>query len=204
MTNQFLKDIREQAIQRARELVERPLLVLDTETTGLGPDAEICEIALVTVKGTPILNTLVKPSVSIPADAVAIHGIDDAMVSQSLALDQLVPTISEALYDVEAVVIYNADFDVRLLNQSCKSVAFDELPWNRTDARKPAIVCAMELYAEYYGDWSEYHGSSTWQSLSNAAHQCLLSWEGDAHRALADAQMTASVLRFMAKAEVGS
>jgi len=53
------------------------ILVLDTETTGLGDSAEIIEIGIINGSGEVVMNTLVKPSISIPATATAIHGITD-------------------------------------------------------------------------------------------------------------------------------
>ena len=46
----------------------------------------------------------------------------------------------------------------------------------------------MQLYAQYYGDWSDRHGSFTWRSLICAVDQCDLTFDGDAQRALADAR----------------
>ena len=37
-------------------------------------------------------------------------------------------------------------------------------PW-----RAMVIECIMELYAMFYGAWSSYHSSYTWQSLADAA-----------------------------------
>ena len=52
---------RQLAIREARRLLELDLVIFDTETTGLGPDAEIVEIAALKVDGTVLLDTLVKP-----------------------------------------------------------------------------------------------------------------------------------------------
>ena len=38
---------RNRAIARARVLLDRDPVVIDTETTGVGPVAEVCEIAIV-------------------------------------------------------------------------------------------------------------------------------------------------------------
>ncbi|MEV4342201.1 3'-5' exonuclease [Streptomyces sp. NPDC049590] len=54
--------------------------VPDTETTGLTGTARIVEIAVTTVSGTVLLDTLLNPGEPIPAQATAIHHITDAMV----------------------------------------------------------------------------------------------------------------------------
>jgi len=33
------------------------------------------------------------------------------------------------------------------------------------------IVCSIEWYAEFYGQWDNYRGSFKWQKLINAARQ---------------------------------
>jgi DNA polymerase-3 subunit epsilon len=54
---------------------DRYSVVLDTETTGLGHDAEIIEIAIICAfSGKTFINTLVKPRNPIPPSATAIHG----------------------------------------------------------------------------------------------------------------------------------
>ena len=45
----------------------------------------------------------------------------------------------------------------------------------------------MEWYAQYCGDWSEYHGSYTWQRLPGAGH-----------RAIEDARAALDVIKEMA------
>ncbi len=61
------------------------LAAIDTETTGFDPAQghAVIEVACVSLDGGEIAeawDTLVDPGRSIPADAAAIHGIDDAMV----------------------------------------------------------------------------------------------------------------------------
>ncbi|HHJ4165905.1 TPA: exonuclease domain-containing protein, partial [Raoultella ornithinolytica] len=61
--------------QRARYWLEEGFLFIDTETTGLGEDAEIVEICIIDSHGSIMLNTLIKPTKPIPDEAIAIHGI---------------------------------------------------------------------------------------------------------------------------------
>ena len=64
-----------------RSLLTMDPLFLDAETTGLGPADQVVEIAVVDVQGRPLYHSLVKPTIPIPADATAIHGITDADVA---------------------------------------------------------------------------------------------------------------------------
>ena len=60
-----------------------------------------------------------------------------------------------------------------------------------------AIHNAMEMYARFWGSWSEYHGTYTWQSLENTAMQQRLYWEGEPHSAMRDALMYLRLLERM-------
>ena len=50
-------------------------------------------------------------------------------------------------------------------------------------------TCAMKAYAEFWGEWSEYHQRYRWQSLSEACRQQAVAVSA-AHDALADCRMT--------------
>ena len=102
--------------------------------------------------------------------------------------------IYNAEYDLR---IYNAEYDLRLLDQSSGDGQ------GRAWRDRANTHCIMELYAMYRGEWNDRHGSYTWQSLSDAALQCGLEWDGDPHQALSDARMALGVLRHMASSEIG-
>ena len=58
------------------ELLNRQdVLILDTETTGLGKAAEVVEIAIVDTTGATRLNTVVMPVGRINSEASDIHGL---------------------------------------------------------------------------------------------------------------------------------
>ncbi|MJX93223.1 3'-5' exonuclease, partial [Salmonella enterica subsp. enterica] len=67
--------------QRAAQWLDDGYLFIDTETTGLGDDAEIVEICIIDSHGFIMLNTLIKPTKPIPDEAIAIHGITNEMVA---------------------------------------------------------------------------------------------------------------------------
>lgn len=182
--------LRRQAIAaRALELIGGDCLLLDTETTGVGDDAEVCEITIIDANGTPILDTLVRPTQPIPAEATAIHRITDEMVATVPSW----PEVAEEYAAVVAgrtVVAYNAAFDVRLLQQTHQI--------HGLTAPILTTACAMLLYASWNGEWVE--GRQGWQwrwiKLIEAARDCGVLEDG-AHRALADARMTLGVLRYL-------
>jgi len=166
---------------------------LDTETTGLGPNAEICEIALIDHDGTVLLDTLIKPTVPIPRDATRIHGITNAHVRGEPAFAETWPVIAKQLA-ARTVIIYNSDFDLRMIRQSLSA--------GRSHGTGTLLEieaqCAMLLYASYYGDWNDHHQSYTCQKLEAAARHCRLPVPQDLHRAKADAELARRLVMHMA------
>ncbi|ATD40328.1 3'-5' exonuclease [Aeromonas salmonicida] len=170
--------------------------ILDTETTGLDDKAEIVEISIIDQLGNVVFDSLVKPQQPIPAEATAIHGITNDMVATAPSWADIHDEVCQ-LISSKPLVIYNADYDMRLMAQTS---AFYGLKPVTADA---GVHCAMLAYAEFYGDWNDYKGSYRWQRLTNAAAQQEVVTDGLAHRALADVMMTLGVLQAMARQRVG-
>ncbi|NGD63851.1 3'-5' exonuclease [Serratia marcescens] len=177
--------------QQAQQCLNRNCLVLDTETTGLDDKAEIIEIAVIDAHGKVLLNTLVRPSKPIPPEATAIHGITDEMVKDAPTWPEVSPQLC-SLISGKTIAIYNAEYDIRLLEQT------DRI-WKVTPkiSVMPQIVCAMHEYAEFYGQKSE-RGGYKWQKLTSAAEQQGVIIEGTPHRALSDCLTTIGVIKAMA------
>ena len=190
----------------SRELLAAEPVTLDTETTGLGDQDEIVEIAIIDSNGNALLNSLVKPVNPIPADATAIHGITNEMVVDAPDLFQLFDRLSEVL-EGRTVLIYNKSYDVRLISQSLYQLLNNVKPdyhhlytpqiGHFTNQLQQNSHCVMELYAEHYGQWDEFRNQFKWQKLTNAARHFNAD-RPNAHRALADCLMTLDVLRGMA------
>jgi len=182
---------RKSAIQRAQELVSRQPVYLDTETTGIGPQDNIVEIAVIDHDGSVLVDTLVKPVGKIQPEAAAIHKIRDEMVAEA-------PRWGEVWEEVEVVLsgrlvgMYNADFDLRLMRQSHTS---SWMQW----AQPPGMeaFCVMKLYAQFNGEWNPRRGNFRWQSLDTAGRQCGISLP-NSHRAADDSLLTRAILKFMA------
>ena len=161
-------------------------LFLDSETTGLDGQAELCDLAIIDAAGNILIDTLLRPTCPIPADATAIHGISNDDIAEAPNILQLWPTLAAILADTSRPIIaYNADFDRRLILQSAQAHGLEA---SATDAAlRTHLHCAMLLYAEHYGDWNDYRRSYRWQTLANACRQQQIQVTG-LHRARADAE----------------
>ncbi|EAR0238152.1 3'-5' exonuclease [Salmonella enterica] len=179
-----MKSERGRSARLAHSWLSQDPLFLDTETTGLGNAAQAIEIGLVNARGDTIFHSRLKPTVSIDPAAAAVHGIrDDELVSAPSWPD--ITTQLQHHIGLRPLVIFNADFDMRILKQTA-AAHNDPAIW--LDTLK--VYCAMRLSAGYYGATNRYGTIS----LARAAGKAGLSWQGLAHSALADAVMTAGVV----------
>lgn len=133
-------------------------LVVDTETTGLEDTAEIIQIGIVDTDGRVLLHQLIKPRGSINPDAVAVHGLDDAAVADAPTWVDVYPDIA-ALLNGRHLLAYNADFDRRMITQTCQQYGVDVPAWAGWE-------CVMKLIAAYIGEWSDYWGGFRWHKLT--------------------------------------
>ncbi|MCP4542514.1 MAG: 3'-5' exonuclease [Chloroflexi bacterium] len=195
---------RTQAAQTARQWLDQHPLYLDTETTGLDDTAQICDLAIVDHNGATLLDTLIKPTIPIPKGARDVHGISDADVAHAPTFAQIVPRFVEIVGN-RPLVIYNRDYDTRLLRQSATvhglrlSKHFGLKTMHQFNQWYNHWHCAMKLYAQFHGEWNDHRDDYRWQKLANAARQCHITVPPDLHRARADAELTRLVLLHVAR-----
>ncbi|ECB3374701.1 3'-5' exonuclease [Salmonella enterica subsp. enterica serovar Enteritidis] len=179
-----MKSERGRSAMLAHTWLSQDPLFLDTETTGLGNTAQALEIGLVNSQGETVYHTRLKPTVSIEPGAAAVHGISEAELADAPSWPDIAAQLRQHIGS-RPLVIFNMDFDMRILKQTAAAHS-DQADW--LNALK--VYCAMRLSARYYGATNRYGTIS----LASAASQAGLSWNGQAHSALADAVMTAGVV----------
>ncbi|CAH1536322.1 DNA polymerase III subunit epsilon [Vibrio rotiferianus] len=177
-----------------KKLTTQGAIILDTETTGLDANAEIVEFTAICAEtGKVIVNELVKPTCSIPADATAIHGITNEDVKDAPDFHLVFSNSFLPLLNGRSIIIYNSVFDTRLIIQSLRKHCNDAYVSSVEDMFTKFCVpkCAMLWYAEFYGDFNPKRNDFGWQRLTNAcAQQNVDVSDLTAHRALADCEMT--------------
>ncbi|MFY9549997.1 MAG: 3'-5' exonuclease [Thermoanaerobaculia bacterium] len=162
-------------------VLERPLVVFDTETTGTNPRADrIIEIACVKVHPDGRREQYVRryqPGIPIPASSTAIHGISDADVASAPRFREVAAELAAFLEGCDLAGYNIAGFDLPVLRAEFlrAGVAFEVSERRLVDAqriffsREPRhLAAAARFYCQ-----SEHEG---------------------AHGALADAEMTLRVL----------
>ena len=179
--------------QRARRLEARDIaglldrddvLILDTETTGVGTGAEVIEVVAIDTTGALRVSELALPVGWISVDSWQVHGLtEDALHGLGAkAWPDVHETLAAALRDAESVLAWNADFDARVLAQSAAIHRLALAPVQWVDVR-PAYREARPGGA---------HG------LADAMLRERLAWEGRQHRAEADCRAVLSVMRRLA------
>lgn len=172
------------ALEEIRTALDRPYVVLDTETTGLLAP-EIVAVAVVDQHGNPLLNEFVRPAKPIDAEASRITGIDAETVREKPEFPEIASRLSRSL-EGRLVVIYNAPYDLEALRNTHLRYG---LPEQRLDA-----WCAMRWFARVYGEWNEKRRDYTWQPLSRAAEYFGIA-QNAPHDALDDALALSRILR---------
>lgn len=184
---------KEQAIRLARRYIDLDPVYFDTETTGLGPNAEIVDIAIVDRDGKLLFQSLVKPVYPIEAKAAEITGISDETVKNSPSILDVLSTI-RSTFRGRVVGAYNADFDFRLLHSSIciagelkkdKHVALIEFD---------AVFDVIRIGALYYGEWNPQFRNYKNIGLGKLAAAIGVPTDSALHRAAADAAVTAAVM----------
>lgn len=183
------KPLRQQVIQKAREILNLQPVVLDTETTGLGSYDEIIEIALVNHQGNVIYESLVRPTIEIPPDSTRINRISNEMVKSAPSWKEVWNQV-QPLLSRKPVVIYNSEFDVRLMQQSHRIA---RIPW--TNVFTP--VCLMKLYAAFLGEWNSYKNDFRFVTLEKAGALSGIQLP-NSHRATDDTLLAYALLKHLA------
>jgi DNA polymerase-3 subunit epsilon len=155
-------------------------VVLDLETTGLGPRAQPVEVAVVGPGGDLVLQSLVRPECEIEPEAVRLHGLDAAALSSAPGFLQIYPGLRRVLAG-RVVIAYWAVFDRSVLHRACKSAAL------------PLLGRRWECGHERYAAWRGFSAP-----LSTACEIEGIAVTGR-HRAADDARLLWNLLQRMAQ-----
>lgn len=175
-----------------RPLAECPIVVLDTETTGLYPGlghrvTEIGAIRFIDWEPVGQMSTLLNPQRPIEPKASEITGITDAQVAVApkfnKVAEELITLIDDAL-----LVAHNASFDASFVGLEMVNNRSPHI-FNSTEPL-PANpwLCTLELSRKYF-----HFGRN---NLANVARKLNVR-VGNTHRALQDVFITAEVCRRM-------
>ncbi|HEY3203196.1 MAG TPA: 3'-5' exonuclease [Thermoanaerobaculia bacterium] len=162
-------------------LLDRPLVVFDTETTGTNPRADrIIEIACLKIHPDGRREQWVRrmnPGIPIPPASTAIHGISDADVTGEPCFRDVAAELAAFLAGCDLAGYNIAGFDLPVLRVEFLRAG---IPFEVSERR---LVDAQRIFF-----------SREPRHLSAAARFYCQSEHDGAHGALADAEMTLRVL----------
>lgn len=169
-----------QRLSWADELVSADgWFVFDCETTGLGLESEMVEVALIDAAGKTVYHSLIRPECQVEREAEGLH----RLTAEELALAPSFPDVYGDLARLmrgRTVVSYHAAFDRMILDGCCRRRGLPRIRAN--------WVCVLEKYRL----WTGFGGGLVWV--------CTL--EGirvdGCHRAVADALLTWRLIQRMA------
>jgi DNA polymerase-3 subunit epsilon len=162
-------------------VLDRPLAVLDLETTGVDPAAdrvvELAVLTLVPCGRQELFHRRVNPGVSIPPAATAVHGITDADVAAAPPFAAVAPELFATLHGSDLAGFGIGTFDLPLLAAEFARCGF---PFRVARRR---VIDVLTLYRRWHP-----------RNLASAVREYLGRDHVDAHSAAADARAAAEVL----------
>nr|WP_314543085.1 3'-5' exonuclease [uncultured Massilia sp.] len=164
-------------------MFERPIVMLDFETTGLSPDTgdRITEVAALRIAGGEIVDryvSLVNCGVRIPYFITQLTGITQQMVDGAPPPDDVVPALLDFI-GTDTLAAHNASFDEKFLKAEGALLG--------RNCRHTGLVCSLKLSRRVFPGLASYKLGQLSQSLG-------IVFGGRAHRAEADAEAAAQVL----------
>ena len=168
-----------------RDLLDRDdVLLVDTETTGLGDKAEVIEIAAIDSVGNLRLSVLSMPEGRISSGASRVNGLTRKKLKAEGARPwpELHEQVKSVLESVSIVVAWNAPFDVRMLNQTTDRHGLSNI--------RVEIADLLRAYRRFRPDGRH--------RLVDAVKREGAKWSGESHRAEADCRAMLAVLRKIA------
>ncbi len=110
---------KENALRKRRIWVnnKNDYCIVDTETTGLGKNDKVIEIAIIDLDGNVLLNTLVNSNKRIHWAAEKVHGISNGEIETAPGVKLVGNRVKDILTN-RIMIAYNAKFDARMIKQT--------------------------------------------------------------------------------------
>lgn len=158
------------------------IVVIDFETTGLSPRLgdRATEVAAVIVDGNQIADryqSLMNAGVGIPAYIQQLTGISNAMLRKASSPHAVMQELADFIGDLP-LLAHNAAFDTQFLDAEWSRIHYQ---------RRQPFACSLLLSRRIYPNSPDH-------KLGTLVRHLKLPSTGEYHRALADAEMTASLL----------
>lgn len=180
------------------EMLDREdVLIFDTETTGFAKWSEIVEISIIDTRGDVRLNNLVMPRGAMLEDVVKVHGLTKERLAEMDAPQwtDVFKKVQAVLGDAQVLAAYNADFDLRMLEQTNRKngTGFDP------HLTMPSTCCILREYERFVRLGLTDVKLPSSKDLFAVCTALTGEEPSDGHRALPDCLATLAVMRVMAR-----
>jgi DNA polymerase-3 subunit epsilon len=164
-------------------MFDQPIVMIDFETTGMSPvmGDRITEVAALRIADGKIVDrfvSLVNCGVRVPSFISQLTGITQRMVDTAPCVSKVVPELLRFIGN-DALSAHNASFDERFLQAESRQLGL-----------QPAherLICSLKLSRRIFPGMHSYKLSALSSSLG-------IRFQGSAHRAEADAEVSAQLL----------
>ena len=181
----LVDDLRDIAVSSRGQKLSSRCVVFDLETTGFSPvNCKIIEIGAVLVENGKILDrfsAFVNPKEPIPYRIEQLTGINDQMVMDAPAIEEVLPAFLRFCQDA-VLVAHNAAFDISFLEENCERLGL-EASFTSVDTVGMSRVLLPQL------------GRFKLDTVAKALNVPL----GHHHRAVDDAECTAHIFLKLAE-----
>ncbi|MCW8996558.1 MAG: DNA polymerase III subunit epsilon [Psychromonas sp.] len=170
-------------------------VVLDTETTGMNKDGNVCfghriiEIGCVEVINRRLTgrhyHVYIKPDREVDPEAVTVHGITDQFLQDKPEFSEIADEFIEFIKGAE-LIIHNAPFDVAFMDQEFRFLNKKTQPTEQISTVTDTLVMAKKMFP---GKRNNLDALCDRYGIDNK-HRVL-------HGALLDAEILADVYLFM-------
>ncbi|MFZ6814490.1 DUF1653 domain-containing protein [Undibacterium sp. Rencai35W] len=164
-------------------MFEKPIVMLDFETSGMSPEqgGRVTEVAALRIMGDQIVDryvSLVNCNIRISPFITELTGITQSMVNRAPPASEVIPELVEFIGS-DTLAAHNASFDEKFLQAESDRLGL----WPSYDG----VVCSVKLSRRVFPGLSSY-------SLGRLASDLGIRFHGAAHRAEADAEVSAYLL----------
>ncbi len=165
------------------KLFEKPIVMIDFETTGLSPEQgdRITEVAALRIVDGRVVGryvSLINCSVRIPSFITGLTGITQAMLDGAPPVAQVLPRLLEFIGN-DALSAHNASFDEKFLRAESARLGMA--------CGHQGLVCSLKLSRRVFPGMSSY-------KLGMLSTALGIRFNSAAHRAEADAEVAAQLL----------
>lgn len=115
-------DFKKYLLRKFSKIIEdktQDYLFFDTETTGLGTEDEVIELAIVDSDGNKVYESRFNPTSEIDPMAQEVHGLSKEILKDSPCFKDEYQKIQDIIKD-KVLFAYNVNFDKRMLESSCR------------------------------------------------------------------------------------